>query len=108
VDGHGRAYLRHPQRQPGPHHHPARQLPGPATVRFGFAAFESAAVNALYTAGGPSLLKPGRDRAAAGILAPVGHGLWDASRAIAVWLTLVLTGTQVQWLLIRAGPRARP
>jgi len=31
------------------------------------------------------------------------HGLWDASRPIAVWLTLVLTGTPVQWLLIQAG-----
>jgi RsiW-degrading membrane proteinase PrsW (M82 family) len=31
------------------------------------------------------------------------HGLWDASRGIAVWLTLLLTGTPVQWLLIRLG-----
>jgi RsiW-degrading membrane proteinase PrsW (M82 family) len=31
------------------------------------------------------------------------HALWDASRGIAVWLTLVLTGTPVQWLLIRLG-----
>jgi len=31
------------------------------------------------------------------------HGLWDASRSIAVWLTLVLTGTQVQWRLIQLG-----
>jgi RsiW-degrading membrane proteinase PrsW (M82 family) len=31
------------------------------------------------------------------------HGLWDASRSIAVWLTLVLTGTQVQWRLIQFG-----
>jgi RsiW-degrading membrane proteinase PrsW (M82 family) len=31
------------------------------------------------------------------------HGLWDASQGIAVWLTLVLTGTPVQWLLIQAG-----
>jgi protease PrsW len=31
------------------------------------------------------------------------HGLWDASRGIAVWLTLLLTGTQVQWLLIQLG-----
>jgi RsiW-degrading membrane proteinase PrsW (M82 family) len=31
------------------------------------------------------------------------HGLWDASRGIAVWLTLVLTGTPVQWLLIQLG-----
>jgi RsiW-degrading membrane proteinase PrsW (M82 family) len=31
------------------------------------------------------------------------HGLWDASRGIAVWLTLVLTGTPVQWLVIRLG-----
>jgi RsiW-degrading membrane proteinase PrsW (M82 family) len=31
------------------------------------------------------------------------HGLWDASQGIAVWLTMLLTGTQAQWLLIRLG-----
>jgi protease PrsW len=31
------------------------------------------------------------------------HALWDASQGIAVWLTLLLTGTQVQWLLIELG-----
>jgi RsiW-degrading membrane proteinase PrsW (M82 family) len=31
------------------------------------------------------------------------HGLWDASRGIAVWLTLLLTGTQVQRLLLELG-----
>jgi len=31
------------------------------------------------------------------------HGLWDAAQPIAVWLTLVLTGTQVQWQLLRLG-----
>jgi protease PrsW len=31
------------------------------------------------------------------------HALWDAARPIAVWLTLVLTATPVQWLLIRMG-----
>jgi S1-C subfamily serine protease/RsiW-degrading membrane proteinase PrsW (M82 family) len=31
------------------------------------------------------------------------HGLWDASQGIAVWLTLLLTGTQVQWLEIQLG-----
>ncbi len=31
------------------------------------------------------------------------HWLWDASRGVAVWLTLVLTGTPVQWLLVEAG-----
>jgi protease PrsW len=31
------------------------------------------------------------------------HGLWDASQSIAVWLTLLLTGTRVQWLLVRLG-----
>jgi protease PrsW len=31
------------------------------------------------------------------------HCLWDASRGVAVWLTLVLTGTPVQWLLIQLG-----
>jgi protease PrsW len=114
-----------------------------AAVGFGFAAFESAgyAFNALFTAGGPSLLNLVETEVLRGILTPVGHGLWtailggtlfrvaarrgrlrlsgavvgsyvlvallhglwDASRGIAVWLTLVLTGTQVQWLLIRLG-----
>jgi protease PrsW len=114
-----------------------------AAVGFGFAAFESAgyAFNALFTAGGPSLLNLVETEVLRGILAPVGHGLWtailggtlfrvaasrgrlrlsravvgsyvlvallhglwDASRGIAVWLTLVLTGTQVQWLLIQLG-----
>jgi RsiW-degrading membrane proteinase PrsW (M82 family) len=31
------------------------------------------------------------------------HALWDASQAIAVWLTLLLTGTPLQWLLIESG-----
>src|SRR5215217_5649523 len=31
------------------------------------------------------------------------HALWDASQPIAVWLTLLLTGTQVQSQLIRMG-----
>jgi protease PrsW len=31
------------------------------------------------------------------------HALWDASREIAVWLTLQLTATPVQWLLIQLG-----
>jgi RsiW-degrading membrane proteinase PrsW (M82 family) len=31
------------------------------------------------------------------------HALWDAAQPIAVWLTLALTGTQVQWQLIRLG-----
>jgi RsiW-degrading membrane proteinase PrsW (M82 family) len=114
-----------------------------AAVGFGFAAFESAgyAFNALFTAGGPSLLNLVETEVLRGILAPVGHGLWtailggtlfavaarrgrlrlsgavlgwyvlvallhglwDASRGIAVWLTLLLTGTQVQWLLIQLG-----
>jgi protease PrsW len=37
------------------------------------------------------------------VLVAVLHGLWDASRGIAVWLTLVLTGTPVQWMLIELG-----
>jgi protease PrsW len=114
-----------------------------AAVGFGFAAFESAgyAFNALFTAGGPSLLNLVETEVLRGILTPVGHGLWtailggtlfgvaarrgrlrlsravvgwyvlvallhglwDASRGIAVWLTLVLTGTRVQWLLIQLG-----
>ena len=36
------------------------------------------------------------------------HSLWDASRGIAVWLTLLLTATQVQWLLIRTGRMPQP
>ena len=114
-----------------------------AAVGFGFAALESAgyAFNALFTAGGPSLLNLVETEVLRGILAPVGHGLWtailggtlfavaarrgrlrlsgavlgsyllvaflhglwDASRGIAVWLTLLLTGTPVQWFLIRLG-----
>jgi RsiW-degrading membrane proteinase PrsW (M82 family) len=114
-----------------------------AAVGFGFAAFESAgyAFNALFTAGGPSLLNLVETEVLRGILAPVGHGLWtailggtlfgvaarrgrlrlsralvgwylvvallhglwDASQQIAVWLTLVLTGTQAEWLWIRLG-----
>jgi protease PrsW len=114
-----------------------------AAVGFGFAAFESAgyAFNALFTAGGPSLLNLVETEVLRGILVPVGHGLWtailggtlfgvaarrgrlrlsravvgwylvvallhglwDASQGIAVWLTLVLTGTRVQWLLIQLG-----
>jgi RsiW-degrading membrane proteinase PrsW (M82 family) len=31
------------------------------------------------------------------------HALWDASRGIAVWLTLLLTTTPVQWMLIQMG-----
>jgi S1-C subfamily serine protease/RsiW-degrading membrane proteinase PrsW (M82 family) len=37
------------------------------------------------------------------VLVALLHALWDASRGIAVWLTLLLTGTQVQWLLIQLG-----
>ena len=37
------------------------------------------------------------------VLVSLLHALWDASRGIAVWLTLLLTGTPVQWLLIRLG-----
>jgi RsiW-degrading membrane proteinase PrsW (M82 family) len=38
------------------------------------------------------------------------HALWDASQGIAVWLTLLLTGTRVQWLLIELGrvPQVTP
>ena len=31
------------------------------------------------------------------------HTLWDAAGGIAVWLTLLLTGTPMQWTLIRLG-----
>jgi RsiW-degrading membrane proteinase PrsW (M82 family) len=36
------------------------------------------------------------------------HALWDASRPVAVWLTLLLTATQVQWLMIRMGRVPQP
>ena len=36
------------------------------------------------------------------------HALWDASRPIAVWLTLLLTATSVQWELIRLGRVPQP
>jgi RsiW-degrading membrane proteinase PrsW (M82 family) len=36
------------------------------------------------------------------------HALWDASRGVAVWLTLVLTATQVQWTLIQQGRVPQP
>ena len=31
------------------------------------------------------------------------HGLWDAAQPIAVWLTLLLTGTSAQWRLLHIG-----
>jgi len=31
------------------------------------------------------------------------HALWDAAQPIAVWLTLLLTATQVQWQFLRVG-----
>jgi protease PrsW len=37
------------------------------------------------------------------VLVALLHGLWDASQGIAVWLTLLLTGTEVQWLMVRLG-----
>jgi RsiW-degrading membrane proteinase PrsW (M82 family) len=37
------------------------------------------------------------------VLVALLHALWDASRSIAVWLTLLFTGTQVQWLMIQLG-----
>jgi protease PrsW len=37
------------------------------------------------------------------LLVAVLHGLWDAAQPIAVWLTLLLTATQVQWQLLRIG-----
>jgi hypothetical protein len=36
------------------------------------------------------------------------HALWGAARPVAVWLTLVLTATQVQWALIRMGRVPQP
>jgi RsiW-degrading membrane proteinase PrsW (M82 family) len=36
------------------------------------------------------------------------HALWDAARPVAVWLTLLLTATQVQWQLIRMGRVPQP
>jgi RsiW-degrading membrane proteinase PrsW (M82 family) len=114
-----------------------------AAVGFGFAAFESAgyAFNALFTAGGLSLLNVVETEVLRGVLTPLGHGLWtailggalfataaragrprlrwavlgwyalvvllhalwDASREFAKGLTLLLTGTPGQWLLIQLG-----
>jgi S1-C subfamily serine protease/RsiW-degrading membrane proteinase PrsW (M82 family) len=37
------------------------------------------------------------------VLVALLHALWDASRGIAVWLTLLLTATPVQWALIELG-----
>jgi RsiW-degrading membrane proteinase PrsW (M82 family) len=37
------------------------------------------------------------------LLVAVLHGLWDAAQPIAVWLTLLLTATPVQWQLLRIG-----
>jgi hypothetical protein len=31
------------------------------------------------------------------------HGLWDAAQPVAVWLTLWLTATPVQWQLLGVG-----
>jgi protease PrsW len=31
------------------------------------------------------------------------HALWDAAQPLAVWVTLLLTGTQAQWQLLRIG-----
>jgi protease PrsW len=36
------------------------------------------------------------------------HTLWDASRGIAVWLTLLLTASQMQWALIQMGRVPQP
>ena len=37
------------------------------------------------------------------VLVALLHALWDASQGIAVWLTLRLSATPVQWLLIESG-----
>ena len=42
------------------------------------------------------------------VLVALLHGLWDASRGIAVWLTLLLTATPVQWLMIELGRVPEP
>ncbi len=36
------------------------------------------------------------------------HALWDASQQLAVWLTLLLTGTRLEWLLIAQGQAPAP
>jgi len=36
------------------------------------------------------------------------HALWDASQQIAVWLTLLFTGTRLEWLLIAQGKAPVP
>src|SRR5581483_2863778 len=37
------------------------------------------------------------------VLVALLHALWDASQPMAVWLTLQLTATPVQWLLLEFG-----
>jgi protease PrsW len=37
------------------------------------------------------------------VLVALLHAFWDASAGIAVWLTLLLTNTSSQWLMIEAG-----
>jgi len=48
-------------------------------------------------------LRPARVLAGWFVLVALLHALWDASQPIAVWLTLLLTGIQVQWQLLRLG-----
>jgi RsiW-degrading membrane proteinase PrsW (M82 family) len=119
-----------------------------AAVGLGFAALESAgyAFNALFTAGGLSLVSLVETEVLRGLITPVGHGLWtailggalfaaaarrgrlrltgavlgwylvvaalhtlwDASRQFAVWLTLLLTGTRLEWLAIEQGQAPVP
>jgi RsiW-degrading membrane proteinase PrsW (M82 family) len=52
--------------------------------------------------------RSGRPRLRASLLAwyvavALLHALWDASSGIAVWLTLLLTGSPTQWAVIRLG-----
>jgi RsiW-degrading membrane proteinase PrsW (M82 family) len=98
-----------------------------ATVGFGFAALDETEVlrglltpvgHGLWTAilGGVlfrTAARTGRLRLSGALvgwylLVVLLHSLWDASRGIAVWLTLLLTATQVQWLLIQMGRVPQP
>ena len=59
---------------------------------------------ALFAAAAPrGRLRLGRAVVGSYVLVALLHALWDASQGIAVWLTLLFTGTPAQRLLIEVG-----
>jgi protease PrsW len=50
-----------------------------------------------------SRLRPTRALLGWYVIVALLHALWDASRGIAVWLTLLITNTPLQWLIIQSG-----